>query len=72
MENVSIQARPLKVAEEYISLMSKEWLEAKSALQATRLSEAEQINLLFNILMVIGANVILFPYMRAVLNGGIV
>ena len=55
LENISIQARPMKIAEDYSLLLSNVWLDAKSALDEgipEDSMEADKVTLLFDILMV--------------------
>ena len=55
LENISIHARPMKIAEDYTLLMSNFWLDAKSALdeiKADDITEAGKIMFLFDVLMV--------------------
>ena len=55
LENISIQNRPMNVAEEYNLLMSNAWLEAKCSLDAEMgedKKEAEKYQLLCEIITV--------------------
>ena len=55
LENISIKARPMKIAEEYTLLMSNAWLEAKTALDEEnpdKTTEAERVMFLCDVLMV--------------------
>ena len=55
LENISIQARPMKIAEDYTQLMSSTWLDAKSELDDVfkdDTNEAELVQLLLDVLMV--------------------
>ena len=55
MENLSIQARPMKIADDYSQLMSSAWLDAKSELDDVYQDdarEAEVVKLLLDVLMV--------------------
>ena len=55
LENISISARPMKIAEDYTLLLSNAWLDAKSELDELvpdDFTEADRVTLLFDILMV--------------------
>ena len=55
LENISIKARPMNIAEEYNLLQSNSWLDAKSALDEVNPDnrwEAEKVKLLFVVLQV--------------------
>ena len=55
LENISIKARPMNIAEEYNLLMSNTWLDAKSALDdmvADNVTETFRVILLFDVLKV--------------------
>ena len=55
MENISVQNRPMKIAEEYNVLTSNAWLDAKTALDDLEMDDASEsfkVKLLCSILMV--------------------
>ena len=55
LENISITAQPMKIAEDYTWLMSDSWLDVKSELddvEADDFPESVKIKLLFDVLMV--------------------
>ena len=74
LENISIQARPMKIAEDYTLLMSNFWLDAKSALddvKADYITEAGKIMFLFDILMVSPTLIIYYIVLSDTCNNNI-
>ena len=56
-ENVQIQARPMKIGEEYANFCTDQWLEAKQEIDDSKecenMDEKERIDFLCNIILVI-------------------
>ena len=55
LENINIQARPMKIAEEYSLFLSNAWLDAKSALDeidSLENMEPQKVQILCDIILV--------------------